>query len=132
MATKYQNIPAPGYISPTADYTDPEILYSAIGYTQKGVTLAGGQGVIPAGTVLGRKTADKKYYPYANANTDGTQTAVGVLRRAVDTGAAGAPDQLGNIVIAGILKNAMVLGADAAALTDLGATVDSVLGTFKF
>jgi hypothetical protein len=132
MATQYQQIPAPGYISPTADYTDPEILYSTVGFTQKGVTLAGGQGVLAAGTVVGRKTADKKYYAYNNANSDGTETAIGVLRRAVDTGASGAPDQLGNIVIAGILKNNMVIGADSAALTDLGATVDTTLNIFKF
>lgn len=132
MATQYQNIPVPGFTSPTADYTDPEILYSTVGFTQKGVTLAGGQGVLPAGTVLGRKTSDKKYYKYSNANSDGTQTANGVLRRPVNTGGAGSPDQVSNIVIAGILKLNMVQGADAAALTDLGATTDTVRGTFKF
>jgi hypothetical protein len=132
MATQYEKIPVPGFTSPTADYTDPEILYSTVGFTQKGVTLAGGQGVLPAGTVLGQKTADKKYYAYSNANSDGTQTASGILRRPTDTGTTGAPDQLGNLVIAGILKLNMVHGADAAALTDLGAVTDAVRGTFKF
>ncbi len=132
MATQYQKIPVPGFTSPTADYTDPEILYSTVGFTQKGVTLAGGQGVLPAGTVLGRKTSDKKYYAYSNANSDGTQTASGVLRRPVNTGGAGSADQVSNIVIAGILKLNMVHGADAAALTDLGAVTDTVRGTFKF
>lgn len=131
MTTAYQNIPVPGYTQgPQA--TDPEILYSAVGYRQKGVTIAGGQGILPAGTVLARKTADKKYYVYSNAGTGGLDTARGVLRRAVDTGAAGSPDQLGNIVISGMLKLNMVSGADSAALTDLGATTDAVLGTFKF
>lgn len=130
--TAYQKIPVPGFESPTTTYTDPEILYSSVGYTQKGVTLAGGQGVLPAGTVLGQKTADKKYYVYNNSAGDGTQTASGVLRRPVDTGGPGSPDQLSNIVITGILKANMVSGADAAALTDLGATVDAVRGTFKF
>lgn len=132
MATQYQKLPVPGFTSPTADYTDPEILYSTAGYTQKGVTIAGGQGVIAAGTLLGQKTSDKKYYKYNNANADGTQTARGVLRRPVDTGGVGSTDQVSNIVIQGILKNGLIVGADAAALTDLGATVDTVRGTFKF
>ncbi len=129
MATAYQKIPVPGFTSPTSTYTDPEILYSTVGFTQKGVTIAAGQGILPAGTVLGQKTSDKKYYVYNNGASDGTQTARGVLRRAVDTTGA---DQLGNIVIAGILKLSTVSGADSAALTDLGAVTDSVRGTFKF
>lgn len=134
MATQYQKLPVPGFTNPTADYVDPEILYSTVGFTQKGVTIGGGQGVLAAGTLLGQKTADKKYYAYSNAAADGTQTARGVLRRPVDTGSApgAANDQVSNIVIAGILKNSLVVGADAAALTDLGAVVDVVRGTFKF
>lgn len=134
MATQYQKLPVPGFVNPTADYVDPEILYSTAAFTQKGVTIASGQGVLAAGTLLGQKTSDKKYYAYNNANSDGTQTARGVLRRPVDTGVtvSVANDQVSNIVIQGILKNSMVVGADAAALTDLGATVDTVRGTFKF
>jgi len=131
MATQYQKLPVPGYVSPTATYTDPEIMYSMEGYTQKGVTLAGGQGVLAAGTVLGQKTADKLYYAYSNANADGTQTARGILRTGADTGGAGAPAQQGNIVIRGIVKLNAVVGLDAAALTDLGATQDTVLNTLK-
>jgi Bacteriophage lambda head decoration protein D len=132
--TAYQRIPVPGFTSPTATATDPEILYSTAAFTQKGVTLAGGQGVLAAGTLLGQKTADKKYYAYSNAASDGTQTARGVLRRPVDTGASGsgAADQLSNIVIQGILKLSMIVGSDSAAITDLGAVVDTVRGTFKF
>lgn len=134
MASQYQKLPVPGYVNPTADYVDPEILYSTVGFTQKGVTLGSGVGVLAAGTVLGQKTSDKKYYPYSNAKSDGTETARGVLRRPVDTGTSTSPanDQVSNIVIAGILKLNMVVGSDAAALTDLGATVDTVRGTFKF
>lgn len=129
MATQYQKLPVPSFTNPTADYTDPEILYSTVGYTQKGVTIAAGQGVLAAGTVLGQKTSDKKYYAYSNAASNGIETARGVLRRAVDTTGA---DQLGNIVIRGILKSSLVVGSDSAALTDLGATVDTVRGTYKF
>lgn len=133
MATQYQKLPVPGYVNPTSDYVDPEILYSTVGFTQKGVTIGSGQGVLQAGTILGQKTADKKYYAYNNANADGTQVARGVLRRPVDTGltVSAANDQVSNIVIAGILKYPLIVGVDAAALTDLGATVDTVRGTFK-
>lgn len=131
MTAAYERIPVPGFVSPTATAVDPELLYSYAGFTQKGVTLAAGQGILPAGTVIGRKTSDKKYYVYNNAGSGGVETARGVLRRAVDTGTAGSGDQLGNIVIAGILKLSMVSGADSAAITDLGANVDSIRGTFK-
>jgi len=133
MATQFQKLPVPGFTYPTAAYTDPEILYSTAAFTQKGVTLGSGQGVLAAGTVLGQKTADKKYYAYSNANADGTQVARGVLRFGVDTSTvvSAANDQLGNIVIQGILNYPLIVGADAAALTDLGATVDTVRGTMK-
>ncbi len=133
MATQYQKLPVPGFTNPIADYVDPEILYSTVGFTQKGVTLGSGQGVLAAGTVLGMRTSDKKYYAYDNSKGDGTQVARGVLRRPCDTGGSvsAANDQVSNIVIAGILKWNMVVGADAAALTDLGATVDTVRGTMK-
>lgn len=128
----YEKIPVPGFTSPTATYTDTEILYSTAGFTQKGVTLAGGQGILPAGTVLAQKTSDKRYYVYNNSGSLGLDTARGILRRNTNTGAAGAPDQLGNMVIAGILKNNLVSGADSGAITDLHAAVDTVLNTFKF
>jgi hypothetical protein len=62
MANQYQKLPVPGYNNPIADYVDPEILYSTVGFTQKGVTLGSGVGVLAAGTLLGQKTSDKKYY----------------------------------------------------------------------
>ena len=129
----YQKLPVPGYYK-GPEYTDPEILYSTAAFTQKGVTLAAGQGILPAGTVLGRKTSDKKYYAYNNGGSGGLEVARGVLRRPCDTGStpSAANDQVTNMVIAGILKSGMVQVADAAALTDLGATVDTVRGTLKF
>lgn len=135
MAEDFAKIPVPGYTIGD-NYTDPELLYSTARFTQKGVTLAAGQGVLKAGTLLGRRTADKKYYVYDNSKSDGTEVARGVLRRGVDTGAAGSGDQLGNIVISGILKNSMISGAGANAIpdavVDLNAKVDSVMGTFTF
>lgn len=134
MATQYQTLPVPGFVSPTADYTDPEILYSGVGFSQDGVTIGSGQGVLAAGTVIGQKTADKKYYAYNNANADGTQVARGILRRPVDTGTVvlTANDQVSNIVYKGTLKYNLLVGLDAAALTDLGMTVDTVRNTAKF
>lgn len=133
MTTQYEKIPAPGFVSPTATFTDPEILYSTVGHTQKGVTLAPGQGVLPAGQALGRRTADKLWYAYDNAIADGRDTCRGFLRKPADTGPAGTTErQQGNIVISGILKNNTLVGVDAAAMTDLNAMTDDVLGTFKF
>lgn len=117
---------------PVSAPLDQELLYSAHAFTQKGVTLAGGQGILPIGTVLGQKTSNKKWYVYATGNSDGTQTARGILRNAVDTGSAGAADQQANIVIRGILKLSLVSGADSGAITTLGARTDTVLGTFVF
>lgn len=130
MAVEYVGniIPAPGfYKGNTAD--DPELLYSSERFTQKGVTLAPGQGVLPLGTVLAQRTADKLWVKYNNAGSGGADVARGVLRRGVDTGAdSSAKVYQGNIVISGILKNALLVGMDSSAIADLNARVDTVLG----
>lgn len=133
MSTQYEKIPAPGFISPTATFTDPEILASTTGHSQRGVTLAPGQGVLPAGQALAQKTADKLWYKYDNTQADGREVCRGFLRKPADTGAPGATElQQGNLVYTGILSNNALVGVDAAAKTDLNAVVDDVLGTFKF
>lgn len=128
-------IPAPG-ITRGTNVPDDEILYSTAGFTQKGVTLAAGQGVLYAGTVLARKTSTKEYVAWVNGGPDGTGTPVGVLRKTVDTGSdSDGQKYLGNIVIAGILKLSKVssaTGGIANVLSDLGAVTNEVLGTFKF
>lgn len=133
MAAEYEKLPVPGYTQGDT-YTDVEILYSYARFTQKGVTLKGGQGVLLAGTLLARKTSDKKYYVYNNAAADGTEVARGVLRRGVDTGPAGSVDQVSNMVISGIVKSNFVSGAGANAIpdavSDLNAKLDTVMGTF--
>lgn len=131
VTNAYQKLPVPGFVSPTGNYTDPEILYSTVGFSQKGVTIAAGQGVLAAGTVIGIKAADKKYYAY----NDGTVPAAGgVLRRAVDTGAVADPafDQVSNMVISGIIKYNMIVGLNTPALSDLGMFVDLARNTAKF
>jgi hypothetical protein len=130
MTAVYQKIPVPGYEKGDT-YTDPELLASTVGYRKWGATIAGGQGILTAGTALAQKASDKKYYVYDNAS--GTLgVAVALLYRGVDTGVAGSPDQQGNILTAGEVKLSMVSGADAAAITDLKAKVDTIRGTFTF
>ncbi len=137
MAIEYTGnaIPAPGYL--TGDiYNDDEILYSTHGgFTQKGVTLEPGQGVLLGGTVLARKTSTKRYVKYAAAGSDGTNTAIGILRKSIDTGTDPAGQiWLGNIVEAGFLKLTPVTNANSGlSLTSvLGGRVDTVQGFFKF
>jgi len=125
-------IPAPGYRKGNQSLDD-ELLYSTAGYTQKGVTLAPGQGILPLGCVLGRVTSTKLWKVYNNSNSDGTEVARGLLRNTVDTGTdTSAASFQGNIVIQGIAKNSKVSGADSAALVDLNARQDTVLDTFTF
>jgi len=145
MADEYAGdvMPAPGFTSPTAEFTDDELLYSTAGFTQKGVTLAGGQGVVGLGTFLGRKTSDKLWYKYNNGASDGTEVVRGILRQSVDTGTGGAPptgsnrNMQGNLVIQGIVKRSKIVSGSGSnawvdALTDLNARVDTVLDTFTF
>lgn len=135
MAEHEGNVLRPPGITPGQSYQPKEILASYARFTQKGVTLLGGQGVLEAGTVLGRVTATKKYKPYASGNSDGTETPLGVLRESVDTGTSAggnAEDKLGNIVISGILKNSLLIGLDAGAVTALNGRRDLARDYFIF
>jgi len=67
-----------------------ELMLSMAGYTQRGVTLAAGQGVLPTGCIIARHTASGRYFAYNPGATDGRGTALGVLRDARDTGGPGA------------------------------------------
>ena len=90
----------PGYTKPTHEFGTPfgdefhaeavqELLLSTAGYTQRGVTLAAGQGVLPTGCVIARHTASGKYFAYVAGASDGRQIALGVLRDSRDTGGPG-------------------------------------------
>jgi hypothetical protein len=132
MPEGYGNLtPAPGY-----SYTDEighiEILYSTVGLTQKGVTLTKDIGTLLAGTCLGRVTATKRFQAYNISNTPaGINVARGFLRDTVDTTGR---EYLGNIVIAGMLRNSKLIfaSAAAAAITDLNARVDTALDLLQF
>ena len=125
----FEKIPSPGFVSPTHSYAPTEILYSAVGLRQKGVTLAANQGILPAGTVLAQHSTTKRYHVYANGGSNGLGTPVGVLRRSVNTNTG---EQQGNIVISGALKLAAVSGADSNAITSLNARTSAAMGTFIF
>lgn len=129
-------IPSPGFTKGTVTLDD-ELLYSAVGWTQKGITLKAGQGVLKLGTPMGQKTADKKWYPYVDANADGTQVCRGFLRQTVDTGldANGAEFQ-GNLVVKGMVKLSKITASgvtlDANGIADLNGRSDAVLDYFSF
>jgi hypothetical protein len=91
----------PGYVKPTHEYGQgygdefhaeavQELLLSYAAFTQRGVTLAAGQGVLPTGCIIARHTASGKYFSYMAGATDGRQVPVGILRDGRDTGGPGA------------------------------------------
>lgn len=132
MAFEYVGniIPSPGFYKGNS-LSDPELLYSTARFTQKGVTLAAGQGIVEIGQIMAQRTSDKKW---VKAGASGAGEPSGVLRRSVDTGSdANGPTFQGNVVISGILKLGLVKGDEVPAnVTALGARVDDVMGTFIF
>jgi hypothetical protein len=124
-------IPAPG-LRKGAATEDLEILWSTVGYVQKGVTLKPGQGVLPAGTFLTQDGATKQYVKTTTANQ-----VQGVLRKSVDTGTATGADAqvwLANILYGGVLNLSMVQAANSGVtLTSvLSAQVNQAQGFFRF
>jgi hypothetical protein len=141
----------PAYTKPTHEYgqelgTAPyasqfmapvvrELLKSYAAFTQKGVTLAGGNGILPTGCVLAMQTANQLYYPYNATASDGTQNALGVLRDARDTGGTSDPTGqtatacLGNLVYRGILDLTLVSGTDTTSLVSGGTGTGGGIGS---
>jgi hypothetical protein len=144
----------PGYQKPTHQFgrvfgdefhapSDDELLASYAAFTQRGVTLCGGQGVLPTGAVLAQHTASKMYFLNAQTATDGRQNVLGLLRDARDTGGNGgstisgvtfsgstpsfpaspsgkvAANCLGNLVIRGMVNLSLVSGGDTVSLFTL-------------
>jgi len=147
----YQFDPVPGYTKPTHQFgrsfgdefhapSDDELLASYAAFTQRGVTLAGGQGILPTGCVLAQHTASKVYFCNDQVATDGRQHVLGLLRDARDTGGNGstgltgytftghtpvfpasptgavAANCLGNLVIRGSVNLSLVSGGDTYSL----------------
>lgn len=138
ISDSFEFMYVPGYIKPSHEFgvefgdefhapAVKELLKSYARFTQFGVTLAGGQGVLPTGCVLGRQTSTKKYFLYQASQNDGRQVALGVLRDGRDTGGTGSPsgklstDTLGNIVVGGILDLTLLSGTDTSSLVTAAA-----------
>lgn len=143
----FEQLPVPSFTKPTHTYGETfgdefhtpvvrELLGSTKGWRQRGVVLAGGQGILPTGTVLGQRTSDKKYVVYKSGNSDGSQTPLGFLRHAADTGGTGstiaATDVLGNLIYSGVVKTAVASGLDSGAITALNGRTDAAAGFFIF
>lgn len=105
MADREGNVLKPPGFSVKAVVTEKEVLASMAGLTQRGVTLVGGQGVLPAGTVLYQVAAGTKYTRTATGNGN----AQGILRNSVDTSDG---DMLGNIILSGRVKLDHLLAED--------------------
>ena len=73
------------------------------------VASGAGSGNIPAGTVM-EKNGDGEYEPYASG------TAVGILVNDVDPSDG---QELGSLMIMGVVRSGSLFGLDAAAVTDL-------------
>lgn len=134
----YPIIPVPS-LQVSAEVKPKNVIKStAKGLPVKGGQLASGQGIVPAGCLLGRR-ANKKYYVYNNAAVTGEETAVAVYLGPFDadtgTVAAGTSrEQTIRIAAIGFgeLFYSKLSGCDANAITDLGARVDTVLDSFVF
>ena len=84
------------------------------------ITIVSGAGVLEAGTVLGRITTAGAtldlYDAYANGNSDGTETAVGILFYRVD---ATNGDTTASMQTHGNVRSGSLFGLDSNAVSDL-------------
>ncbi|WNN94997.1 hypothetical protein SEA_MAGRITTE_20 [Microbacterium phage Magritte] len=121
-------IPAPGFRT-GGGVIDDELMFDMNGYSQRGVTLKPGQGVLLLGTLIKQDPTSKQY-----VKTNGND-AQGVLRQSIDTGTdPNGQVWQGNIVTMGQLKLSKMQAANSGVtLTSvLNARVDTVQGYFKF
>jgi hypothetical protein len=84
------------------------------------ITVKSGSSVLPGGTVMGKFAGGGsdhlKYGAYANGNSDGTETAVGILYYEVDPTEG---DVLGSLMVRGDVRSGSLIGFDSNAATDL-------------
>lgn len=101
---------------------------------QKGITVddtardAGNTGkttTLRPGLVMGKITASGKYAQYNNSASDGTQTAIGILKdqvKVIDEN-ANAVDAQAVLVIHGRVDESALIGCDAGAKADLAGQI---------
>lgn len=82
-----------------------------------------GTDVVVGGTVLGKITDTGLYAAYADGNSDGTETAKGILLNRVDP--TDGP-VLGSMMIHGVVRSGSLVGYNAAAKADLEKQIDFV------
>lgn len=85
------------------------------------ITVKSGSSVLAAGTLMGKfagggPSAHLRYGAYADGNTDGTQTAVGILFYRVDPTKG---DALGSLMVRGDVRSGSLIGLDANGKADL-------------
>lgn len=132
----FGNIPVPG-VTVKDEVLPGDILASYARLIQKGGTFVLGatsgpdsDGILPAGTVVGRVTSSGKFAEYDDGNSPaGVGVAVGVLRETIDVSES---DVLGNIIFGGVLKYSKLVGIDANAIADLNGRVDTNRDYFIF
>lgn len=78
--------------------------------SRESITLATGNGVLKAGTVLGQITVGGKYKPYDNDASDGTQAAKAILLAEADTTASDVA-AVGIVRLAEVWKGRLIWGA---------------------
>lgn len=139
MAYNYlgNSIPAPSATEGERVQGNFEILYSTIGYTQKGVTLKPGQGVIEAGAFLAQDPDTKRYVKY-DSGAEPAQEIKGMIRQSTDTGTdANGPVWQANILYGATVKLDMALKANgltdgAELVSAFGGRADDAAGYYKF
>lgn len=77
------------------------------------ITVASGAAVLQTGTVLSKLT-DGTYDAYTN--TGATATAAGILLNRIDPTKG---NELGSLLVMGVVRSGSLFGLDAAAMTDL-------------
>lgn len=88
------------YGSFPSETTFTNIFYSMEGLKELDVVIGKSKN-LAKGAVLGKKTADGKYYPYKSAATDGTQNVDAIL--GIDTNALDA-DEKAFVYVAGVFN----------------------------
>ena len=135
MPDSFEFDPAPSATKPTHEFGTPvgtagyqdqfltevvqELLASTVAYRQRGVTLAGGQGVLPTGCVLAQNTSTGLYYVHTAAASGGagTNVAIGILRDSRNTSPNGvSTNVMGNLVWSGALNASLISGTDTTSL----------------